>query len=369
MRSEEFFNILDDIDDRIVSEIYEDVQRPQKITAVPRSPKRLPKLLLGSAACLAVIAAAGLAVRFAVPSTLPVLSGTSEMTDSLSPTSETNSENDSGSVTSESWVDWFSIPHLVPYKKTDVVDPPTETVPYDVDCYLKEPDESECEIFELIAADNGTVAFAGKISDKYGSGVVIKYAKNAYIAYGGLDPDSVTVSTGDTVTAGEAFALPNRFSCLATGVGGFIAHYKTSLQPISEEFFKSDCDSDCRIVAEAIDAINTYGNRVPDPDGCHHITANVGDEVGAIEYLGTLVYAGTDSEGSGMAVFNNGGIRTIYKGLDTTFPDFSVGDNGFVRLNEGDTVGYVGSSGDAYWFALGPYEFKLFAEENGIGLP
>ncbi|MDE7229015.1 MAG: hypothetical protein K2N56_00915 [Oscillospiraceae bacterium] len=57
MRSEEFFNILDDMDDHIISEIYEDVQRPQRLAAVPRSPKRLPKLLLGGAACIAVLAA------------------------------------------------------------------------------------------------------------------------------------------------------------------------------------------------------------------------------------------------------------------------------------------------------------------------
>lgn len=487
MRSEEFFNILDDIDDRIVSEIYEDVQRPQKLVAMPNSPKRLPKLLIGSAACLAVIAAAALTVRFAVPNSLPALSGTSESSydwfaqphfqtcqkiDSpnaqnidifpydnefyfsdfeLSPDHYSVVASDDGTVvfsgfisdeygsgviikytetayiayggldpdsvtvsagdtvtehetfaypkvpsclgdnivirvktsrqpiseeffktdcklhcqgTQEKLVNWFAQKHINPWRRTDR--PETDDEPYQLDYehgfYFSGTDWSP-ENYELIAADNGTVTFAGKISDAYGSGIIIKHAENAYIAYGGLDPDTVTVSAGDTVTTGETLAHPKPFGCMPAYS---IAYIKVSGQPITEQVFQSRCDINCRGLEEVKNRLNSEWFGLPDSDGNHHIAANTKEEVKSLTDS-TIIYTGTDSDGSGTVVVLDQSAMAfiIYKGLDTTFPDYYL-QNDLMKAAEGDTIGYVGDSGDAYWFVLDLLEFEEYSKETGI---
>lgn len=375
MNSKEFFNILDDIDDRIVSEIYEDVQRPQKLAVVPNSHKRLPKLLLGSAACLAVIAAAGLAVKFAAPGAFTALSGTSEAQGtlsaesdtavSLSQTSETVSANDSGSVTSEGSIDWFSQKHTNPWRRTDTGKASTDTwaLEFESEFYVDSDDAWSPEDYEIIASDNGTVVFAGEISEPYGSSVIVKYAENAYVAFGGLDTSTVTVSAGDSVTEGDVLGHPKAFTCMDLGT---IVHIKTSRKPITEEYFQTDCYNHGM---NNLNLKNHLGNDkygAPDADGYHHIKANSGDRVRALED-GVIFYAGTDSEGSGMVIMNyNNAAVIVYRGLDTSFPEYYTTKYNFTAAVQGETIGYVGNSGDAYWFVLTPIEFGEFAEKNGI---
>lgn len=349
MRSEEFFNILDDMDDHIISEIYEDVQRPQRLAAVPRDrkqTKRLPRLLLSSAACVAVIAAVAVLVRFALPAT--------------------NSANDSGSDISENLDDWFAQEHMKPYKTPNSTDKPGDThykFEPEFDFTIQESSDWSPNEFEIIATDSGTVVFAGKITDEYGSGVIINHNGQAYTAYGGLDPDSVTVSEGDTIMMGDVFARSKLYSCLGAIT---VAQFKGSRQPITEEFFKLACEGWCYLNAELKRSANEIEHGTPDPDGNHHIAANAGDEIKALDN-DSVIYAGTCSDGSGMLItICHGTVYRIYKGLDTTFPDFSKSEPIPNHLRIGDTIGYVGDSGDAYWFVLDVCEFEAFAKENNI---
>lgn len=358
MRSEEFFNILDDIDDRIISEIYEDVQRPQKLTAVPRSPKRLLKPILSGAACVAVIAAAVVFVRFAAP----------EILTSLSPASETGSANDSGFDIPKSSYYWFMEGHFSPWKYPDSANDLDKTNKFTPEQSTSWQGDLIAEDYEIRAVDNGTVVFAGKISDEYGSGVVIDHNGIAYTAYGGLDPDSVTISEGDVLKAGEVFAKPKIFGCGGNSVDT-ILEFKSSVHPITEEYFKESCKEGCEIMSFTKNWYNEVWQDSADPDGMHHINADYGSEVKSLGNGVEVVYAGTDSDGSGMVVVRHYGlVYIVYKGLDTRFPDFASGKVIPKVIEEGETIGYVGNSGDAYWFVLDVHEFEKFIQENGIEL-
>lgn len=365
MRSEEFFNILDDMDDRIISEMYEDVQRPQMFTAAPRSSGRLPKLILSGAACAAAIAAViTVAAHFAAPRISTSPSDAPEISDSLSQASESVSVSDSGSDNSEITADWFEQKHINPLRRTDR--PEKDDEPYFLDYehgfYVWDEADWSPEDYELIAVDNGTVVFAEKISDAYGSGVIIKHGEDVYMAYGGLDPDTVTVSAGDTVTTGETLAHPKPFGCIPVC---HIAYFEVSRQSITEELFHNQCDMYCQSIEDVKERLDREWYGLPDADGNHHIAASPKDEVKSVT-KSIVMYAGTDSDGSGMivALDQSSLAFIIYKGLDTTFPDdYEVKDT---VLHEEDTIGYVGDSGDAYWYIIDVLEFEEFAEENGI---
>lgn len=58
MRSEEFFNILDDMDEKYISEIFEDIQRPTMLRPETRSAKKgILRSIIAAAACVTVAAA------------------------------------------------------------------------------------------------------------------------------------------------------------------------------------------------------------------------------------------------------------------------------------------------------------------------
>lgn len=374
MKSSEFFNILDDIDDRIVSEIFEDVQQPQKIAMMPRPRNRLPKILLGSAACLAVIAAAGMAVKFAAPGAFTALSGTSaapeslftesDMTVSLLQTSDTVSMNDSGSENTENMSDWFSRGCINPYRRTGTTHTGVGTTFYPESSFYVSPGEDwSPEDYEFVAVDNGTVTFVGKISDAYGSAIVIKYAENAYVAYGGADPDTVTVSVGDTVTEGQALANPKAFKCF--GVLN-IGYFTASDKPITEEYFRAENDSHYKYMKDFKSIIDLEENDKPDANGIHHLTAKAGEEVKAVSD-GMIVYA--DSKNGTVVALDLRSVNAfiVYEGLGAALPDYKVQD-GCKLAAAGDTIGYVSGNSDASWFVLDPIEFERFADENGIDI-
>lgn len=388
MRSEEFFNILDDMDERLVSEIYEDVQRPQKLAAVPRDRKRLPGLLLSGAACVAVIAAAAVLVRFALPG----------RTAWLAPASANNSGSDISECSGDACRDWFAKLHFTPYKTVGSVNDPDEKFAYtpEQSCIVnysrsyKSVEDNKSGTadnstvifadshwssgdFEIIAADNGTVIFAGKISDEYGSGVIIDHNGMAYTAYGSLDPDSVTVSEGDTIQGGDVFAKPKVFGCGGNSVIT-ILEFKSSASPITEDYFKESCEDGCEFIRFLKNRYDEVVQGPPDSYGMHRITADAGSEIKALADANEVIYTGTDSDGSGMAVVRyNMYIYIVYKGLDTSFPDFTArvpdpikGEFLPNEISKGETIGYVGDSGDAYWFVLDVHEFEAFAKENNI---
>ncbi len=355
MRSEEFFNILDDMDERLVSEIYEDVQRPQKLAAVPRSPKRLTRLLLGGAACAAVIAAAAVTARLALPGRTAWL--------------DPASANDTSGISGSSY-DWFAEFHFSPLKIEGTFNEPGETPRYLPEEERSIPIPSAlnwfAEDYVIRAVDDGTVVFAGKISDEYGSGVVIDHNGRAYTAYGGLDPNSVTVSVGDVIKAGEVFAKPEIFNCGGNRADTAL-EFKSSVYPITEDYFRESCEKGCELMRFQKKHYNEDAQGLPAPDGTHRIAAVASSEVGALDKVYDVIYAGTDGDGGGMVITRHyGHVYIVYKGLDSRLPISLNENNKPKRINDGDTIGYVGSSGSAYWFVLDLHEFKEFARENSI---
>lgn len=374
MKSKEFFNILDDIDDKLISEIYEDVRQPQKVVIMPRPRNRLPKILLGSAACLAVIAAAGFAVKFSAHREFPVLSGTSgspgsvsaesDTAVSLSQTSDSVSMNDSGSENSENMSNWFSRGYLNPYRRIGAAETCIGTTFYPESSFYVSPGEDWSPgDYEFVAVDDGTVTFVGKISDAYGSAIVIKHAEDAYVAYGGADPDTVTVSVGDTVTEGQALANPKAFKCF--GVLN-IGYFTASDKPITEEYFRAENDSHYKYMKDFKSIIDLEENDKPDANGIHHLTAKSGEEVKAVSD-GMIVYA--DSKNGTVVALDLRSVNAfiVYEGLGAALPDYKVQD-GCKLAAAGDTIGYVSGNSDASWFVLDPIEFERFADENGIDI-
>lgn len=340
MKSNEFFNILDDMDERLVAEIYEDVQRPQKLVAVPRSSKRFPKILLGSAACLAVIAAAGLAVQFALPGKAPVLSGTSDTSEAPKSLPSESGTDPIDSETLENIAPWFTESHLNVCRRTDINNAEAETSKFHFnDEYYAIDFDHPSKDYELIASDNGEVVFAGLITEKYGSGVIIKYDERAYFAYGGLDPESVTVSAGDTVKEGEAFAKPYLSGCL----GDIVARIRISHQPIGEEYFKTDCDKHCGISEDWFERrhINPYKRIGSSETGIgtsfypgSSFYTSLGEDWSPeeIEFVavddGVVTFAGkiSDAYGSAIVIKHAENVYVAYGGADPDTVTVSVGD-------------------------------------------
>lgn len=348
MRSEEFFNIFDDIDDRIVSEIYEDVQRPQRLAAVPRSPKRLPKLILSGAACAAVIAAAAVLVRFVLPG----------KTDPLTSSSDAVTPGDSDTQ-KQGWNDdWFAWPHTTPLREPDshnhsgggMTRFSSEHGNTYWSAYLPEDVEAR-------AVDSGVVTFAGHISEEYGNAVIIEHYGKAYTAYGCLDPDSVTVSAGDSVMGGDVFAKPMLSDCEKPHTA---LQFMASETPISEQDIYKMCENGCDVSSTVKMYIGKITGDDTAPEDRHRACINIQNNITPLR-RGIVVYAGTDIEGGNMVVVNHlDAFYVVYKGFSEE-----------PSVKAGDYLGYstpMGAAADskAYWYALDPHKLDEFSKENGI---
>lgn len=251
MRSQEFFNIIADIDERFVNEVRDDVrqnnafsetQRPQILRPERSARKAFFKPLMCGAACLAI--AGGAALGFATfarsggrvaPADVPSDSGTAI---SGAASSGVSLDNSSGyAANSDVSVDEITDPdkqsdaadaqyvfsHCVDrkYKGMDGMDDyyhahyegvgyqwgigsmscSNHQLQYDLNCVQLRVtcDLTDCDVYSL---DGGKVVYAG--ASDFGNLIIIKHTDDDYSAYGYLG--DLFVNAGDCVENGTVIA-------------------------------------------------------------------------------------------------------------------------------------------------------------------
>ncbi len=263
MKSQEFFNIISDIDERFVNEVRDDVrredifsetQRPQILRAERSASKAFLKPIMCGAACLAVAGGAALGfARFGGIGSVPANTGTSDavLSGAASPgvSLVDNSDQTSSSVvgivdnsnqTSDSET---SIDKIIDSTEQSVDVQPQYVLQYIVDNkykgmdgmrdyfnvhytknhgyglgYLRSSGLAQKQIeysddcleltlkigtgSDIYAIDGGAVVFAG--DSDFGNLIIIKHTRDDYSAYGYLD--ELFVKAGDIVENGTVIA-------------------------------------------------------------------------------------------------------------------------------------------------------------------
>lgn len=254
MRSQEFFNIISDIDERFVNEVRDDVrgddirrdnafsetQRPQILRPERSAPKAFLKPIMCSAACLAI--AGGAALGFAtfarsggirtapadVPDSGTVISGAASPGVSLGDNSDQASSSEVGIDSTEQSVDvqpQYVLEYIVDgkYKGTDglhnyydahykdigyswgggTMNCPTHPHQFQYSLNCNEL-RVKCDLtgYDVYSLDGGKVVYAG--TSDFGNLVIIRHTNEDYSAYGYLG--DLLVKVGDCVENGSVIA-------------------------------------------------------------------------------------------------------------------------------------------------------------------
>lgn len=245
MKSQEFFNIIADIDERFVNEVRDDVrredilsetQRPQILRPERSAPKAFLKPLMCGAACLAAVGGATLGfARFGGNTAAPANTGMSDavlsgaassavsIVDNSDQASSSGANIDESTVSSKQYIyledesytvdgKYKGINGLSDYYHTHyegvghgcgagTMSCSTDQFQYSINCneLRIESDLTGCDIYSL---DNGKVVYAG--ASDFGNLVIIKHTYNDYSAYGYLG--DLLVKVGDCVENGSVIA-------------------------------------------------------------------------------------------------------------------------------------------------------------------
>lgn len=247
MKAQEFFNIINDIDERFVnevrddivqpraaygniqpSEIYADVRKPQRLRAERFTPKMLFKPIMCGAVCLAMVGAIlGFAktgvIRFT--SVAPAQSGKPDAVLSNSSLDDNSAvkwirdciysgfdgvhsyfqkryENDSDSfnINHICFLDGLHFEEAPKSSSSSPAEIHTTTFEYIEDCLVLDFDYAPGS--DIYAIDGGVVVYADSLSS--GNLIIIKHDNNDYSAYGFLR--SLLVKEGDYVKNGDVIA-------------------------------------------------------------------------------------------------------------------------------------------------------------------